>query len=277
MVKQRITDFDIHQISNSGQCFRMDKTDNGAMLIAGDRYLDVIYKDDEWVFSCSQKEFDEVWQHYFDFNTNYSKFKEMIDTNDSYMMKAAECGSGIRILNQELYETIISFIISQQNNITRIKKCIRVISEKFGEEKKNYKDEIYYAFPKIEVLSKLNEEDLKECGLGYRSRYIIETSRAISIGFVDLNSLIKMSYEEAKNELIKLSGIGNKVADCVCLFALHHIDAFPIDTHIRDVLNRHYKDGFPMERYEGFAGVLQQYAFYYEIYGEKFLRLSGKI
>ena len=123
----------------------------------------------------------------------------------------------------------------------------------------------YYSFPTPQQLSGATEEELRRLGMGYRARYIVETTRSILEGEVSLEKLYQMKYyRRARKELMKLSGVGEKVADCICLFALHHMDAFPIDTHIRQVLNEHYRRGFPNRRYHGMRGIMQQYIFYYE-------------
>ena len=128
----------------------------------------------------------------------------------------------------------------------------------------------YYSFPTPQQLSGATEEELRRLGMGYRARYIVETTRSILEGEVSLEKLYQMKYyRRARKELMKLSGVGEKVADCICLFALHHMDAFPIDTHIRQVLNEHYRRGFPNRRYHGMRGIMQQYIFYYELIGER--------
>ena len=137
----------------------------------------------------------------------------------------------------------------------------------FGERRENYRGEPYYTFPSPSVLGRLPDEALDSIHLGYRSKYILKTARMVEEGAVDLSAIQKLKYEEAKAELMKCYGVGVKVAECVCLFALHHIDAFPVDTHIRKVILTHYPSGFPLNRYRGFAGVLQQYAFYYDVHG----------
>ena len=184
-------------------------------------------------------------------------------------MKAARFGSGIRILKQDLWEMIVSFLISQQNNIVRIRRCIANICEKYGDEKRDIHGNVYYGFPKAEVLAKLEEDALKPCNLGYRSKYVVRTARSIVNGEVNLEALGSMKYEEAKAELLKLFGVGVKVADCICLFALHQMEAFPVDTHIRQALDANYVKGFPMEQYQGMQGIMQQYIFYYELEGKK--------
>lgn len=161
---------------------------------------------------------------------------------------------------------IISFLISQQNNIVRIRRCIRNICERYGEELRDEKGEIYYGFPSPQALSQAGEEELRECNLGYRSKYVSKTAGMVARGEISLEDLKHMTYPQAREELLKLYGIGEKVADCICLFGLHHMEAFPVDTHIRQALEKHYKKGFPMKRYAGCQGVMQQYIFYYEYF-----------
>ena len=171
----------------------------------------------------------------------------------------------MRILRQDVWETVICFIISQQNNIPRITKCVENLCALFGEPKVNAHGETYYAFPTAERLAQCTPDDLAPVKLGYRAKYICATARQIATGAVELDRIRRMKYADAKAELLRLTGVGVKVAECICLFGLHHIDAFPVDTHIRQMLDTHYPKGFPLSRYKGFAGVMQQYAFYYEL------------
>ena len=143
---------------------------------------------------------------------------------------------------------IVSFLISQQNNIVRIRRCIQNICEKYGEERPDMYGNTYYSFPKPEVLAELDEDELKACNLGYRSKYVVRTARSVVTGEINLEKVAKMDYAAAKEELLKLFGVGEKVADCICLFALHQMQAFPVDTHIRQALEQNYADGFPMEQ-----------------------------
>lgn len=263
-IKIPVTNFSVGQICESGQCFRMNPLGDGRyQVIAYGRRLE-LWQDGEVVtFSCGRQDYEAIWKRYFDLEEDYGKIIDSIDPGDAYLTRAARFGSGIRILNQDLWEMIITFIISQQNNIKRIRKCIATICERYGAPCDGFFD-----FPTPEALAAATEEELRSCGLGYRSRYLTGTARSIADGTVSLDLLKTMGYQEAKTELLKLPGIGGKVADCVCLFALHHLDAFPVDTHIRQVLDRWYPDGFPAERYAGYLGVLQQYTFYYDLMGE---------
>lgn len=270
MVRKQIENFDLEQICNSGQCFRMKKLEeNKYRIIVGARYLDIYQKDGESIFYCCSEEFTEVWEEYFDLKRDYKFYIEKINSRDMYLLNAAKSGEGIRILKQDLWEMIVSFLISQQNNIVRIRKCIENICREYGEEKITASGEHYYAFPKAEAFACLEEDDLKACNLGYRSKYVVRAAKAVVAGEIDLQAIEKMKYAKAKEELLKIFGVGVKVADCICLFGLHHLEAFPVDTHINQALEKHYKRGFPKRRYKGFEGVLQQYIFYYELFGEK--------
>lgn len=260
-------DMNLKQIAASGQCFRMEEREEGLFsLIAGERYLEIqCLEKGKFIFFCKNQEFFEFWYNYFDLSRDYGKLKEKIDPEDTYLKKAAEFGWGIRILRQDLWEMTATFILSQQNNIPRIRRCVRLICEKYGEKRINFRGEEYFSFPSPEALAGADLEGLKACNLGYRARYIQETAAAVTEGKVSLEVLKNMDYEEAKKELMKLCGIGKKVADCICLFALHHVEAFPVDTHVSQLLAAHYPNGFPFWRYPGFAGILQQYMFYYEV------------
>jgi N-glycosylase/DNA lyase len=238
---------------------------NSYNLVAFGKYLEIHQENDNISFDCTQDEFDKVWKKYFDMDTDYGNIIGSIDANDSYLVSAADFGGGIRILRQDLWEMIISFIISQQNNIKRIRKCINFLCEKYGEKRVSESGVEYYDFPTAESLAGATLEDLFLCNLGYRSRYVSETAKAIYHNEMDLESLYDMDYIHAKKQLLKLCGIGTKVADCICLFALHKTEAFPVDTHINKVLAAKYPDGFPFDRYADYSGILQQYIFYYDL------------
>ena len=259
--------FSIPQICDSGQCFRLNPKDcekKEYELIAGDNFLSIQIQDEKVIFECSEEEYTNIWESYFDLATDYTDYLSMIH-EDEYLGNAADFGSGIRILRQDLWEMIVTFILSQQSNIPRIKKMIEAISEKYGTEKRTKEGNSYYAFPTAEQLSKATEEELRGLKLGYRSKYLCKTAKMVSEQIVNLEKIKKLPYDEARKEFLKLSGIGGKVADCICLFALHHLDAFPVDTHIQNVLETQYSGQFPFEKYRGCAGVMQQYIFYYDL------------
>lgn len=270
MIRKTIENFNLNQISASGQCFRMNRQSSGKYtLIAGANYLEFEQHEKECIFHCDEEEFENFWKDYFDLEGNYPAYIKKINPDDTYLISAADFGKGIRILRQDLWEMIVSFLISQQNNIVRIRRCIQNICDRYGEEKITSKGEVYYAFPKPEALADLEEDALKACNLGYRSKYVVRAAKSVVSGETDLEYIRRLPYKRAKEELLKLFGVGEKVADCICLFALHHLQAFPVDTHINQALEMHYKKGFPKRRYEGCQGVMQQYIFYYELNKEK--------
>lgn len=267
MLTIEMDNFDLGQICRSGQCFRMDQIgENRYRVIAGDRYLELTQERGIVNFFCPEEDFIFFWIRYFDLDCDYcGEYIDKINPRDKYLTAASEMGNGIRILQQDLWEMIISFLISQQNNITRIKRCIENISQEFGEKKVSSTGVEYYTFPTAQALASATEEQLRECNLGYRAKYVLDTARKVYFGDISLDGLYDMKYKAARKELLKLYGVGEKVADCICLFGLHQLDAFPVDTHIRQVLDAHYKRGFPNRRYKGFRGVMQQYIFYYEL------------
>jgi N-glycosylase/DNA lyase len=263
---KNIEDFSLRNIALSGQCFRLEENEPGIFsLFAGSRALCLRQEGSLISFGCTEREFEKIWRPYFDLDTDYGNIRGSIDPEDEYLLRAAGQAAGLRILRQDPFETIITFIISQQNNIPRIRKCVRLLCEKYGKKKERKGIGAYAAFPEAAVLAEAEEEDLLGCNLGYRARYVQEASRQIAEKEISLRKLEGVGDAEAETELKKLSGVGTKVADCVMLFALHRTGAFPIDTHIRQILEEHYQDGFPLERYGSCAGILQQYMFFGEV------------
>lgn len=269
MVKVQCENFLIEQICQSGQCFRMNKLENLGenrySVVALGKYLELYQIGHEIYFDCTEEEYNDIWKNYFDMDTDYKSVIASINPNDSYLLAAAEFGSGIRILNQDLWEMIISFIVSQQNNIKRIRKCIQLLCEKYGQKKVSCNGVEYFDFPTVEVLASANIDDLYACNLGYRSRYIYETANSVLHKDINIEEISSMKYDNARSELMKLCGVGAKVADCICLFALHQTEAFPKDTHINKVMANQYPDGFPFDEYGSKSGILQQYIFFYDL------------
>ena len=268
MTERTIPDFDLDQIARSGQCFRFRPLgERHYALVAGGRYLEVSQQGQTVRFDCPEDEFEAVWRPYFDLDADYGRYKSAVAKRDKYLQSAIAAAGGLRILRQELWETIACFIISQQNNIRRIRRNVQFLAKRYGRRCVSDEGKVYYSFPSPGELARATEADLRTGGLGYRSRYIRKTVEMILGGQVDLKALEGMDYPSAKAELMRLCGVGGKVADCICLFALHHLEAFPVDTHIKKVLEEQYPEGFPFERYAGFQGVLQQYIFYYDLHG----------
>ena len=260
----KIKDFNIMQIAESGECFRWNKiADMNYIGIVNGKVCNVAQKGDEVKFTgFTEEEFFE----YFDLGRDYSKIKGLYK-DDEILSKAISFGEGIRILNQDKFETLISFIISANNNIPRIKKSIDKISKKFG----RHICEDYYAFPTADELSVATEEALKECGVGFRAKYIVNTVKDIKEGF-DLDEVSKLPIDKCKKELTKLMGVGPKVADCVMLFSMKKTDAFPVDVWIKKIMEElyikkevslKYIEKYANDKFGEFAGIAQQYLFFY--------------
>ncbi|SFB20555.1 N-glycosylase/DNA lyase [Acetitomaculum ruminis DSM 5522] len=264
MVTVKLNDFNLEQIADSGQCFRMNKiSDNEYFLIAFGKCLKIsALSKDEFAFDCSKKDFDTIWKDYFDLDTDYSLYKNSVDKNDIFLQEAIKYGYGIRILRQELWETTISFIISQRKSIPAIKSAIESLSASFGSPI-YYKDEVFYAFPTPKQLAISSLEELSKHGLGYRDKYIHQLSNNVSSGEFDLDKAKNLNYDDAFKFLTSIYGIGTKIANCIALFSLHKIEAFPIDVWIKRILEDEYNNNFDISRYDGYAGILQQYMFYY--------------
>ena len=221
---------------------------------------------------------EEICRDYFDLNTDYEDIKEKLSKIDDNVKTSVGYGSGIRILNQDLWETIISFIISANNNIPRIKGIIDRISKKYGKEV-NWNGTKYYTFPTVEELSKASVEDLRALGLGFRDVRVYETTKKILNKEVDLNKLTEeKDTEKVREKLLTLPGVGPKVADCILLFStLKRFEVFPIDVWVRRVMNDLYIknpdetkvnkreiEKLAKEKYGNLAGLAQQYLFYWK-------------
>ena len=247
MTERSIPDFDIGQIARSGQCFRFRQlAEQHYALVAGGRYVEIRQQGQTVCFDCPEDEFEAVWRPYFDLDADYGRYKNAVAKRDKYLQSAVAAGGGLRILRQELWETIVCFIISQQNNIGRITKCVENLCSLFGETCYNKSKQVYNTFPTAERLAACTADELAPIRLGYRAKYILAAARQVASGEVDLAAVRCMDYAHAKAELMRLTGVGVKVAECICLFALHHIDAFPIDTHIRQMLADWYQYNTPI-------------------------------
>jgi N-glycosylase/DNA lyase len=179
------------------------------------------------------------------------------------MCCATAYGKGIRILRQEKWEALCSFIISQNNHIPRIKKIVEALCELFGEQVE-FDGKIYYSFPPPEKLCTLDESDLAPLKCGYRASYILSAAKAVTDGSIDLGALSQSSLDIARKELLKIHGVGNKVADCVLLFGLGLLDSFPVDVWMRRALSEHFSPDLDPSVFSPYAGIAQQYIFHYK-------------
>ncbi len=253
--------FDQVHTFECGQCFRWNPDGDGGYIgVAGGRVCRV--KDGAVVCPDADNEF---WENYFGEGDDYDKIKSELISRDPELEKCVEYGSGIRILRQDLWETIISFIISANNNIPRIKKIIETLCKSFGDEI----EEGYFSFPAAERLGVLDIGDLACLRAGYRDKYILDAARKVSSGEVDLSAVPDMPTADAKRELMKIKGVGGKVADCILLFSCARYETFPKDVWIKRVVTELYGvedkeiDGFIAEKYGDLAGFAQQYLYFW--------------
>ncbi len=264
MIYKEIPDFDIAKIADSGQCFRMNPLPSGGYsVIAFGRYLEVRdLGSGRHSFSCTEEEFDTIWADYFDLDSDYSEIASMIPPDDRFLKAALAYGHGMRLLRQDPWETMVSFILSQRKNIPAIKASVEALCTRYGEEAA-CNQITYRSFPTAERLTGIGCEDLRTCSLGYRDKYVAEAARQFEAGQIRFDELEKAGFDAAKSSLKGMYGIGDKVADCILLFGLGYKNAFPEDTWIKKILEKEYAGHFPKERYDGHLGMVQQYMFYY--------------
>lgn len=259
-----LDNFSMEHIINSGQCFRWSRiATNTYAGVAKGHYLEILQSPNEAtaLFKCSLKEFENLWYDYFDFSRDYQSIVKLVTDSDSFLTSAVRFGSGLRILKQDPWECLVTFIISQQNNIPRITGIIERLCNTFGElkEKNGIK---YRCFPTPQqIIDKYHL--LGTVGLGYRDKYILAAAIKVSDELYDLEDLRRVDSVTCTNRLKEFYGVGDKVANCISLFGLGHTDAFPIDVWIRRIIDEYYNGEFDMTKYSPYSGIIQQYMFYY--------------
>ena len=263
-----IDHFDPEQTFLCGQCFRWEKTEDGTFFgVVGDAAVKLYYHDEKTIYLESSKPDLVYWSRYLNFSNDYNNIENLLGA-DEHLRPCIESGRGIRILRQELWETIVSFIISANNNIPRIKKIIASLCELYG-QKIEFDGKVFYGFPKPETLAALTIDDLAPIRAGFRDKYILDAAHRIASGEINLDEVQKMNSRDAKTTLMQIKGVGSKVADCVLLFALGRYETFPKDVWIKRILNEVYGieekeiDSFAAKHFGKFAGIAQQYLYYY--------------
>jgi len=269
---QGVEHFDLTHTFMCGQCFRWYENGDGTFtgIAFGKAVTFELNKDILTVYNTTLEDVENIWLGYLDLNRDYSQVKKMY-AKDKYVSKAMEFGYGIHILNQDIFECLISFIISTQNQIPRIKKIVAALSQRYGKMCK-IGDKTLYAFPTAEELKNVKPEDISDLKAGYRADYIVDAVSKVLSGEVDLEKIKKMPYAEAKKELMKIRGVGPKVADCVLLFSGGKSEAFPVDVWVQRTMRTLYMDERATnkqieqkaaELFGEYAGFAQQYLFYY--------------
>lgn len=241
-----------------GQCFRWKELPDGSFSgIAYGKKLTVSEKDGIVSVEGIDEKDEALWRNYFDIDADYGKYIRTL-SEDETLRKACKCSDGIRILRQEPFETLISFIISQNNNIPRISGIIDRLCQNFGE--RIFEED--YSFPTAEKLKGIVPEDLSELRAGFRARYICDAVEKVNDGTIDFEEIDRLPLDEAREKLKLIVGVGDKVADCVLLFAFHKLDAFPKDVWVKRIMTEFYPKGLPSCT-KGIEGIAQQYLFDY--------------
>ncbi len=263
--------FNIGETLECGQCFRFTKiAENEYVIIAFSKVLHIKQGANETIFyPCTTEEFENIWIDYFDLKRDYHQIKKDLSKNDPILKEAINYAGGIRILNQEIWECLISFIISQNNRIPMIKQVIKNISEKYG----NKIDDNYYSFPTFEQLKETNIDELMLCKTGFRAKYILDAVSKISNGNINIESFKDKTTSEVRDLLMTIHGVGPKVSDCVLLFSCKRQEVFPTDVWVKRVMEHFYFNGnettvtkiheFAKNKFGKNAGFAQQYLFHY--------------
>ncbi len=263
--------FSAAQTFDCGQCFRFDTVDGGVQGVAYGKLIRIEQEGDTVrLIGISAEEYDATFEKYLGLDEDYGAIREDIGAHmgayGDVIYEAMTCGEGIRILRQEQWETVASFIISQNNNIPRIKKIIENMSAGLGKAFAGFDGKTYYAFPTAEEMLAAGEAGLLAYKMGFRARYLIDAAKKYLSGEVDFGYIEKASAEEAQKALMSICGVGPKVASCALLFGFHKLEFFPVDVWIKRVLAKYYPAGIDISTLGAYAGVAQQYLFYYERY-----------
>jgi N-glycosylase/DNA lyase len=274
LLLEGVKHFDAKHIFECGQCFRWNREEDDSYTgVAYGRVLNVKSDYDKGTVilnNTNLKDFEDIWYKYLDLGRDYGLIKNEL-SKDETLRSATEYGRGIRILNQEPWELLISFIISANNNIPRISKIINVLSQTFGESI-SYAGKTYYSFPTVDKLGTAEREQIDLCRAGFRCKYIYQTSMMINKGDVELEKVALLDINAARKELLRLAGVGPKVADCIMLFSMQKHEAYPLDVWVKRVTEYFYIhqdvsmniiQDFAREKFGNLAGFAQQYLFYF--------------
>ena len=285
VIARNVAHLDIHKTFDCGQSFRFERVENSTH---GVEYSGVAFGrlvsfaqdgDTLYIYNSDVADFENIWTPFLGLDRDYTAIsKDILRVGEGTVLERAEkYGRGIRILRQDAFEAVISFIISQNNNIPRIKKIIEAMSSAYGERIEVSEGMMAhiagsaekYSFPTVERLASLSEQDLRELRMGFRAAYVLDAATKIRSGEIDLEALAALSTDECIEALCAVKGIGVKVASCAALFGMAKYDAFPIDVWIKRVAEKYFADDtqpFCAARFGEYAGIAQQYLFYYERY-----------
>ena len=265
--------FNLKYTLECGQCFRWKKIDDFEYIgVINDRVIKIKQINDELIVSSNNNDdLENVVRNYFDLDTDYQFIEDTISKIDEKIKCAVKNTTGIRILNQDFFETLMSYIISANNNIPRISKSVDLISEKYGKEV-IFEDKSYYLFPTFDQLENVTEEEFRKCGVGFRARYLKQVVEDVLNNNIDIDNITCMDTEKIKERLLNLMGVGPKVADCILLFACNKKEVFPVDVWVERIMTNLYFDNIKTNKKEileyanknfgTYAGIIQQHLFY---------------
>lgn len=274
VILEGVADFEPKHIFECGQCFRWHRQDDGSYTGVAKGKVINVSKDNDKIYlkNTNLEDFNTIWYNYFDLGTNYTEIKNTLKNMDEYLEKACEFGWGIRILQQDGWEMLISFIISSNNRIPMIQKAIENLSRKYGKFIGEYEGKEYYAFPTPEELNKASQEDIRACQTGFRDKYIKSTTESVIENKENISAYTNLSTEQCIKELTKFNGVGPKVGDCIALFGMQKYDTFPVDVWVKRVMQEFYVEEdmslpkirkYAIDKFGDLAGFAQQYLFYY--------------
>ena len=255
------SDFDLSETFNCGQCFRWNQiSENEFVGVAFERVVKILKEKNKVILKGTSvsADFDSIWRNYFDLSTDYSAIKLSLSKLGNNLKLACKYAPGIRILRQEPWETLCSFIISQNNNIPRIKGIVERLCKNFGDEIEPQ----FFSFPSNTRLAELNKADLASLKCGFRDEYILDAAKKVSSGEVDFEKIKNLPINEARNELMKIKGVGPKVAECTLLYGFYRLEAFPVDVWMKRALSTFFPEK-DISYFGKYAGIAQQYIFHY--------------
>ncbi|MGL5312614.1 MAG: DNA-3-methyladenine glycosylase family protein [Peptostreptococcaceae bacterium] len=274
VVLEGVADFNPKHIFECGQCFRWKLEDDGSYTgVAMGKILNVAMEDDKiYLNNTNLEDFNSIWYNYFDLGTNYTEIKDTLKKMDEYLDKACDFGWGIRLLKQDGWEMLISFIISSNNRIPMIQKAIDNLSREYGKYIGHYKGKEYYSFPTPEELNKASQEEIRACQTGFRDKYIKSTADNVVLNNEKISEYTSLSTDECISSLLKFNGVGPKVGDCIALFGMQKYDTFPVDVWVKRVMQEFYVAddmslpkirAYAIDKFGELSGFAQQYLFYY--------------
>ena len=273
IIIEKVSDFLLSQTLECGQCFHFYKlAEEEYIVVAYDKMLHIKQNGEELVFyNTSKEDYNNIWRKYFDLDRDYSSIKSFLIKADKKLAPAINEKYGVRILNQQFSETLMSFIISQTKQIPQIKQVVNTISERYGKCVGEYLGKQYYSFPDINALKAITKEEFLECKAGFRAEYLVEAAKFLE-NKMNEDFFSEYTYDEAKAKLMSIKGVGEKVANCVLLFSLGYRNAFPVDVWIKRTMeelyfhketNKTVIQKFGEERFKEYGGYAQQYLIYF--------------